>query len=194
MEAEPHARLPSPGVSLLEEEPPEHWAWQASRASIQESPRMWETDCTLGGYTQVLRVKAEMPHEPGPDLLPGLGGGLLGRWGRLLLAGIIKAGGRSSGDLCELWVESNILSPWHWDPTQQPVSCNAGHLRPDNQRGGKWPCPPADRLPRLHDSQPPLDTSLGRGWPTTGPRPCCTQQQAPHKALAPSPQKTCTEP
>ena len=74
MEAEPQARLPSPVVSLLEEEPPEHWAWQASRASIQGPPRMGETDSTLGGHTQVLRVKAEMPHEPGPDLLSGLGG------------------------------------------------------------------------------------------------------------------------
>lgn len=36
---------------------------------------MGETDSTLGGHTQVLRVKAETPHEPGPDLLPGLGGG-----------------------------------------------------------------------------------------------------------------------
>lgn len=101
--------------------------------------------------------------------------GLLGRWGQLWVSGIIKAGGWYSGDLCECWVESDILSPWHWDPTQQPVSSNAGHLKA-SQRGRKWPCPSADRLPRLLDSQPPLDTSLDRAWPTKGPRPCCTHE------------------
>lgn len=39
-----------------------------------ETARMGETASTLGGHTQVLRVKAEIPHKPGPDLLPGLGG------------------------------------------------------------------------------------------------------------------------
>ena len=35
---------------------------------------MGGTASTLRGHTQVLRAKAETPHKPGPDLLPGLGG------------------------------------------------------------------------------------------------------------------------
>lgn len=35
---------------------------------------MGGTASTLGGHTHVLRAKAETPHKPGPDLLPGLGG------------------------------------------------------------------------------------------------------------------------
>ena len=92
--------------------------------SLPCAPRMGETASTLGGHTQVLRVKAEIPHKPGPDLLPGLGGSPWG-WGWLWFSGIIKDGGQYSGDLCELWVESDILSPWHWDLTQQPISSSA---------------------------------------------------------------------
>ena len=72
----------------------------------------------------MLRAKAKTPQklEPGPP--SGLGGSPWG-WGWLWFSGIIKDGGQYSGDLCELWVESDILSPWHWDLTQQPISSSA---------------------------------------------------------------------
>ena len=96
MEAEPHARLPSPGVQSL--------GGGASRAmgfagqwglTAGAPPGPAKQTSTLGGRTQVLRAKAKTPQKPEPDLPSGLGGSPWG-WGWLWLSGIIKEGGQYS--------------------------------------------------------------------------------------------------
>ena len=55
-------------------------------------------------------AKAVLPYEPGPDLLAGLGGSPGEAGGSCGFPGVIKAGGRHSSNLCELWLEAHFGS------------------------------------------------------------------------------------